>query len=151
MTLTMRLGSIRAHIFGQHDELSRLLHLANAVVGAAARGDADCRAELPRLFDLLAGKLKHHLTFEEEHLWPALLASDRPDDVARAEQLVDDHARQRERLFSLARQFHESSGPDPALVRAFAQLEEELRSDIAEEERWLLEQTPFGAEAASSQ
>lgn len=134
-------GTVEAHIFGQHDELGRLLHVAKAVVGAASRGDAGCAAVLPRLIELLAGKLRDHLAFEEKHLLPLLLASRSLDDQARAGRLAEDHARQRESFFALSRQWHTSSASDPSLVEAFAQLEQELRGDIAEEEQWLLEHT----------
>lgn len=115
--------SIQAILGGDHQRLERSFE---AIVAASTYEDQHAVRELWRGFER---QVLAHLDAEEAHVLPLYARSD-PDE---AEELLDQHARIRERLLALAIDLDLHSLP-PAEVRTFIG---ELRSHAAREERVL--------------
>jgi iron-sulfur cluster repair protein YtfE (RIC family) len=133
------LPGLQARSLEQHDELRRLFRTAAVLAGAAARGDQACQAELPRLLDVLLGKLETHLAFEERTLIPLLAAGD-ASAQEHALALIDEHQEQRAELRRLLEQSRTSTSASAVAVTAALELfVKKLRPEFADEQRWLSE------------
>jgi polyisoprenoid-binding protein YceI len=115
--------SIQTILGGDHQRLEKSFE---AIVAASTYQDQHAIRELWRGFER---EVLAHLDAEEAHVLPLFAKSD-PDE---AEEMLDQHARIRERLLALAIDLDLHSLP-PAEVRSFIG---ELRSHAAREERVL--------------
>jgi hypothetical protein len=129
-------GTARRGILWQHERIRTLLERARAV--ADARLDDELTS--PDAVALVIGDLRStfevHLTFEESVLLP-ILRDDLPVGPRRADQLLDEHTRQRAMLAAL----HEEAEAHPELATLAAKLAflaSWLLADMAEEESSLL-------------
>jgi iron-sulfur cluster repair protein YtfE (RIC family) len=129
-------GTARRGILWQHGRIRELLERAHAVAEAALDGEAPSPDAVASAIGDLRSTMEVHLRFEETVLLP-LLRDDLPVGPQRAEQLVDEHQRQRSVLASI----HKEAGAYPqlpTLAAKLAFLTSWLLADMEEEERCLL-------------
>jgi iron-sulfur cluster repair protein YtfE (RIC family) len=129
-------GSARRGILWQHERIRALLERARAVAEARLAGESPSPDSVALAIGDLHSTMEVHLTFEESVLLP-LLRDDLPIGPQRADQLLDEHTRQRAMLAALHREA--SVHPElPALAAKLAFLAAWLLADMEEEERSLL-------------
>jgi hypothetical protein len=129
-------GTARQTILNQHDRLRQLLARADAVAAARLTGDTSVPDAVASAIGDVRSAIEVHLAFEEATLIP-LFRHDVPLGPPRAEQLADEHLRQRAMLAAL----HKEAGrhPElPTLAVKLAALTRWLLADMIEEERSLL-------------
>lgn len=125
-TSPVRVSSLRDHMRADHAELEILFE---RLVATFQAGDRDQAAQMFREFER---RLETHLALEDDHLVPALAATDRGE----AEAIAADHRRLRARVTELG------VGVDLHLTRAtaVADLVDELRNHASREDavlyRW---------------
>ena len=134
-TTCMQASSARQGILWQHQRIRELLDKARFIAEAALDGVADSPDAVATIIADLHSTLEVHRTFEERVLLPIFLASG-PDGLVRANQLQDDHKRQREVLATVQREA--TLYPQlPTLAAKLAFLTSWLLTDMEEEERTL--------------
>lgn len=129
-------GTARKGILAQHVHLRDLLERARALADAALNGDRSAPDAVVSAIGDVRSAMEVHLTYEEAVLLP-LFRNDLPLGPARADQLVDEHVRQRAMLAAL----HQEAcrHPElPTLAVKLAALTSWLLADMAEEERSVL-------------
>ena len=128
-------SSARRGILWQHRRIRELLAKARSVAEAALDGVADSPDAVAAVIADLDSTLEVHRTFEENVLVPLFLANP-AEGLPRANQLQDDHKRQREVLAAI---HHEARlHPQlPTLAAKLAFLTSWLLADMEEEERSL--------------
>jgi hypothetical protein len=129
-------GTARQSILSQHEHLRGLLGRAGAIADAALDGKAPSADAVASAIGDIRTTMEVHLTFEEKVLLP-LLRDDLPLGPARADRLLDEHARQRQTLATLHREACAFPQSD-TLAAKLAFLASWLLADMAEEERSLL-------------
>jgi hypothetical protein len=129
-------GTARRGILWQHERIRELLERAHAVAEAALDGEASAPDSVASAIGDLRSTMEVHLKFEETVLLP-LLRDDLPVGPQRADQLEDEHKRQRGVLAAI----HQEAGAHPelpTLAAKLAFLTSWLLADMEEEERCLL-------------
>jgi hypothetical protein len=130
-------GTARRGILGQHERIRVLIEKARGVAELALDGVARAPDTVASMIADLRSTLDAHLTFEERVLLP-LFRDDLPVGPQRADRLLDEHQRQRDMLAALDREA--TAFPElPTLAAKLAFLTSWLISDMAEEERALLD------------
>lgn len=128
--------SARRAILWQHRRIRTLLERAAAVAEAALAGTLASPDAVSSAVGDVRATLEIHLTFEEKVILP-ILRDDLPIGPQRAENLVDEHKRQR----AMLAQIHAEAiaHPElPELAAKLAALTAWLRADMEDEERSLL-------------
>lgn len=125
--------AMRARILREHERIRSLLDHMEALAGRLAGGDRSTGARLRNWARELASVLRGHLDLEEEILLPAIRRVDALGD-ARADELLAEHADQRELLGRVVDELCSSSS-DAALAIGVLELVRALREDIVSEER----------------
>lgn len=123
-------------ILWQHERIRSLLERAREVAEAALDGHYPTPDAVASAVGDIRSTMEIHLAFEERLLIP-LLRNDLPVGPQRADQLLDEHKRQRKVLATL----HDEAraAPElPTLAAKLAFLTSWLLADMAEEERCLL-------------
>lgn len=92
--------AVRESVLAQHEALRPVLRDLAATAQDAERGDAAASAAVGDACARLRTDFERHLAFEEQHLIPALRASD-PYGGERARVVLEEHARQRQELATL--------------------------------------------------
>jgi iron-sulfur cluster repair protein YtfE (RIC family) len=129
-------GTARHAILAQHQKLRGLLHRAQTVADAALDGTPPCPDAVASAIGDIRQTMEIHLAFEEALLLP-LLRDDLPLGPQRADQLLEEHARQRAMLAALHREA--GAHPElPTLAAKLAYLVCWLLADMAEEEECLV-------------
>jgi hypothetical protein len=129
-------GIARHAILAQHVKLRDLLEHADVVAEAALDGGPLSEDAVASAIGDIRCTMEIHLAFEEAVLLP-LLRGDLPLGPQRADQLLDEHARQRAMLAALHREA--AAQPTlPTLAVKLAYLTAWPLTDMAEEERCLL-------------
>jgi hypothetical protein len=129
-------GTARRGILWQHEKIRALLERVRALAEAALEGPAPPSDAVASAIGDVRSTMEVHLTFEESVLLP-LLRDDLPVGPQRADQLLDEHRRQRDMLAGLHREA--AAHPElPILAAKLAFLASWLLADMAEEERSLL-------------
>ena len=95
-------GAARRGVLWQHDRIRGLLEKARAVADARLGDEAPPEAVADAVSDLHS-TIEVHLAFEEAVLVP-LLREDLPEGPGRADQMLDEHQRQRRMLASIHRE-----------------------------------------------
>jgi hypothetical protein len=129
-------GTALRGILWQHGRIRELLERSHAVAEAALDGQAPSSDAVASAIGDLRSTMEVHLRFEETVLLP-LLRDDPPVGPQRADQLLDEHTRQRAVLATL----HREAGAYPllpTLAAKLAFLTSWLLADMEEEERCLL-------------
>jgi len=129
-------GSARRGILWQHEHIRGLLERARAISEAALDGEALAPDAVASAIGDIRSTMEVHLTFEENVLLP-ILRDDLPVGPERADQLLDEHTRQRGVLASL----HGEATAHPELATLavkLAFLTSWLLADMEEEERCLI-------------
>jgi iron-sulfur cluster repair protein YtfE (RIC family) len=127
-------GAARRGVLWQHDRIRGLLEKARAIADARLGGEASPEAVADAVSDLHS-TIEVHLAFEEAVLVP-LLREDLPEGPRRADQMLDEHQRQRRMLASIQREA--CNHPQlPALAVKLGFLAAWFLADMAEEEREL--------------
>lgn len=124
-------GEVRQQVLAQHEGLRRMLQVLEDDVRAAS--DPALGATLAARWRELRAALDAHMAYEDAVLKPALEEID-AWGMDRAEQVLDTHARQRERLNQLDRVFLPTV-THQARLDALLGIIGELRMDMAHEER----------------
>jgi hypothetical protein len=126
----------RETIFAQHHVIRMLLKAARTVCDLAASGNRRTGELLPLYFENVRVALEHHLATEERLLLP-ILGTDPPLGPERALRLAAEHDRQRDELAAATRAL---TGPEgvAAASQKLRTLMDDLLTDMADEERWLL-------------
>lgn len=123
-------------ILWQHGRIREQLGRARTVAEQALDGVAPSPDAVASSIGDIRSIMEIHLTFEENVLLP-ILRDDLPVGPQRAEQLTDEHHRQRELLADLHREAR--AHPElPTLAAKLAFLTSWLLADMAAEERGLL-------------
>ena len=134
----MQPSHVRKQVFADHAKLRQLLDTLSELTMTFEQGQ---RGELDRALELaqaLQLELTEHFAFEDEQLSPVLRERDSWGPV-RAGNLEQHHVVQREQLRILESERARAESP-VTLARAFLVLIDELRVDMAFEERELLSQ-----------
>jgi hypothetical protein len=129
-------GTALRGILWQHERIREFLERAHTVAEAALDGQAPSPDAVASAIGDLRSTMEVHLKFEETVLVP-LLRDDVPVGPQRAEQLLDEHKRQRGVLAAI----HQEAGAHPllpTLAAKLAFLTTWLLADMEEEERCLL-------------
>lgn len=127
-------SAARRGILWQHERIRGLLEKARSVADARLGGDASAEAVAEAVSDLHS-TIEVHLAFEETVLVP-LLREDLPEGPARADRMLDEHARQRRMLASNHREAY--NHPQlPALAVKLGFLASWFLVDMTEEEHEL--------------
>jgi hypothetical protein len=129
-------GTARGVILGQHVRIRALLERARTIAEAALDGTPRSPDAVASAIGDIRTIMEVHLAFEEKALLP-ILRDDPPLGPARADQLLDEHVRQRE---TLARLHQEAcvAPSRPMLAAKLAFLTSWLLTDMDEEERSIL-------------
>jgi iron-sulfur cluster repair protein YtfE (RIC family) len=126
----------RRGILWQHERIRELLDRARAIAESALDGDPEGASAVAPIIADLHSTIEVHLAFEEQVLLP-LLTGDAAGGRHRADQLQDEHRRQREVLRAIEREAC-SQPLLPTLAAKLAFLTAWLLADMEEEERSLL-------------
>jgi iron-sulfur cluster repair protein YtfE (RIC family) len=139
-------GTARRGILWQHERIRALLERARELAEAALDGKPLAPDAVASAIGDVRLTMEVHLAFEEAVLLP-LLRDDPEVGCQRADQLLDEHARQRQMLAALHK---EIAHPElPTLAAKLSYLTSWLLADMAEEERSLLDSDAPGAVSSS--
>jgi len=129
-------GTARQGVLWQHVQIRQLLQRARQLAEDALDGNAPSTDAVASAIGDIHSTFEVHLAFEESVLLP-LLADDLPIGPLRAQNLREEHTRQREILSALHKEA--SAFPElPTLAAKLAFLTRWLLADMEEEERSLL-------------
>jgi iron-sulfur cluster repair protein YtfE (RIC family) len=125
-------STARRDILGQHQRIRVLLEAARKLAEDALDGDSAARGRIAAAIADVRTTMERHLAFEEVVLLPILRDESRRG-WRRAEQLLNEHTRQRATLAAL--QSDADAHPElPELAAKLVSLAETLLADMAEEE-----------------
>ena len=131
----MKPSEVRARVLDEHVQIRALLAEVESFAQRALNGDAYDGAQLRAKTIELYTRLDAHLSLEDALLYPAIRDADAWGPL-RAEQMKEEHARQRAVLTELADL--EWRGDTPVLVGALRSVARDIREDMCREERELL-------------
>ena len=139
---------VRSSILAQHRAIEELLASIERLLSAAGRGEPFASfvgRELATLTGELGSELRAHLSYENRFLLATLRSID--GGCERAEQVYAEHREQRDRIDGLMRRLCTPSTSDAELMAAMRAFVRELRADMAREERGILAEPAFRANA----
>lgn len=133
---SIRPSEVRGRILRDHQALRRHLDELAAVTHALRDGDDSAVGHAISLCERLLSELSRHLDLEDAVLAPLLREVDAWGPI-RADRLLRHHVDQRAELKAIAERSHAEHAPI-ALAAVLADLIEDLRADMAYEERDVL-------------
>ena len=133
---SIRPSEVRGRILRDHEALRRHLDELATVIHALRDGDESAVGHAVSLCEQILKELSRHLDLEDAVLAPTLRELDAWGPI-RAERLLRHHVQQREQLGAIAEKSHAEHTP-AALAVVLADLVEDLRADMAYEERDVL-------------
>ena len=130
---------LRARILADHVAIRRMLAGLEEVARRVAAGDLSFVDPLRLDGEALLRRLHDHMTWEDQHLAPALRRG-RASGEEHAARLAEDHRAQREVLAYCLVSVQDLSRPVPVVARTLIDLVGMLREDIEDEEKQLVDE-----------
>jgi len=130
---------VRTHVLSDHDKLRQRLIRIEVLAREAAAGGEVAPGILRGEAECLLERLAVHMTWEDQHLVPALRDADAWGD-ARCERFAEEHREQREMLQNALAELRDESRPEADVAGGLLGLVALLRGDMEEEESVFLDE-----------